>query len=260
MGVQVAPDDTIWFVEQYANYIGHYFPATGHYQLYPLPWLTIPDASSLGKTLSLSSAPNELVLDSHGAVWFTELNADSLGRLDPHTGRVQQYALAAKKSVQTLLPYGITVDPQGMIWFTEVSSNHLGRLDSATGRIRFFTTPGTNVPLMEIASDTHGIIWATSFSSGLLLRLDPRTATFTPYYASLTGKGTGGLYGLVVIPAGEVWITDLAENVLAHLDSAAKRFIYYPLPAPGSSPLAMVMDANQTLWFAEVDGIGMLRP
>ncbi len=260
MGVQVAPDDTIWFVEQYANYIGHYFPATGRYQMYPLPTLTIPDASHPGKTLTLPSAPNELVLDSHGMVWFTEFNADRLGRLDPHTGLTQQYPLAAKKSVQTLLPYGITVDPQGMVWFTEASSDHLGRLDPATGRIRFFTMPGPDVPLMEIASDAHGIIWATSFSSGLLLRLDPRTATFIPYYASFTGKGTGGLYGLVVTPAGEIWITDLAENVIAHLDSAAKRFIYYPLPTPGSEPLAMVMDANQTLWFVEVDKIGMLRP
>src|SRR5262249_41528140 len=43
MGVQVAPDDTIWFAEQYANYIGHYFPATGRYQLFPLPWITVPD-------------------------------------------------------------------------------------------------------------------------------------------------------------------------------------------------------------------------
>jgi len=260
MGVQVAPDDTIWFVEQYANYIGHYFPTTGRYQLYPLPWLTIPDPSHAGKTLSLPSAPNELVLDSHGTVWFSEFNADSLGRLDPHTGLIQQYSLAAKKSVQTLLPYGITVDPQGMIWFTEASSNHLGRLDPATGRIRFFTTPKTNVPLMEIASDAHGIIWTTSFSSGLLLRLDPRTATFTAYYASFTGKGTGGIYGLVLTPAGEVWITDLAENVIARLDVATKRFIYYPLPTPGSSPLAMVMDANRTLWFVEVDKIGMLQP
>src|SRR5438477_2938856 len=34
MGVQVAPDDTIWFAEQYANYIGHYFPGAGRYQIY----------------------------------------------------------------------------------------------------------------------------------------------------------------------------------------------------------------------------------
>jgi len=213
MSVQVASDDTIWFVEQYANYIGHYFPTTGHYQVYPLPTLSVPDPSHAGKTLSLPSAPNELALDAHGTVWFTESSNGSIGRLDP-----------------------------------------------TTGGIRFFTPPGPTMPLMEIASDTHGIIWATSFSAGLLLRLDPRTGTFTPYYAPFTGPGTGGLYGLVVTPTGEIWVTVLAENVVARLDVVAHRFIYYAIPTPGSEPLGIVMGANHTLWFTEVDKIGMLRP
>src|SRR5207244_2491126 len=91
MGMQVAPDDTIWFAEQYANYIGHYIPATGRYQIYSLPWLTVPDPSHPGKMLRLPSAPNDLALDAHGTVWFTEFNADALGRLDPHTGLTRHY-------------------------------------------------------------------------------------------------------------------------------------------------------------------------
>src|SRR6266700_2932838 len=260
MGMQVAPDNTIWFAEQYANYIGHYFPATGRFQLYPLPRLTIPDPGNPGKTLSLPSAPNDLALDAHGMVWFTEFNADALGRLDPHTGLMQHYPLSVKRSVQTLLPYGVTVDPQGMVWFTEMSINHVGHLDPATGRIRYFPVPGPKVSLMEIASDAHGTIWVTAFSSGLLLRLDPRTGRTTPYYASLTGKDPGGLYGLVVAPSGDVWVTILAENVIARLDVATHRFIYYRIPTPGSEPLTMAMGPDHTLWFIEIDKIGMLRP
>src|SRR6266567_4296706 len=91
MGVLVAPDDTIWFAEQYANYIGHYFPTTGQYQVYSLPMLTKPDPSDTAKTLTLAGAPNDLALDAHGNVWFTELNADSVGKLNPRTGFIQQY-------------------------------------------------------------------------------------------------------------------------------------------------------------------------
>src|SRR5947209_9200405 len=76
MGVVVAPDDTIWFAEQYANYIGHYFPATKHYQIYPLPWIRDPDSGRNGQQRPLPSAPNELALDIHGDVWFSEFNAD----------------------------------------------------------------------------------------------------------------------------------------------------------------------------------------
>ena len=116
------------------------------------------------------------------------------------------------------------------------------------------------MPLMEIASDAQGNIWVTSFSGGLLLRLDPHTSVFTSYYAPFSSPGTGGLYGLVVTPTGEIWVTVLAENVVARLDVVAHRFIYYAIPTPGSEPLGIVMGANHTLWFTEVDKIGMLRP
>ncbi len=263
MGVAVAPDDTIWFAEQYANYIGHYFPSSGHYRIYPLPTLTIPDPGNAGKMLSLPSAPNDIALDARENVWFTELNADSLGRLDMHTGAIRQYPLSTKKSIQTLDPYGITVDQQGMVWFTESSNNHLGRLEPATGKISLFTMPGlgANTTLMEIASDAHGTIWATTFTAGLLLSFNPHTNTFTPYYAPSTGNSTGGLYGLTVTAKDQVWVTVTAENVIARLDAVGDHFIYYPIPTKDSVPLGVVMGANNTLWFTEAgsDKIGMLK-
>jgi len=264
MGVEVALDDTVWFAEQYANYLGHYFPATGKYQIYSLPILKIPDPSNAGKTLTLPSAPNDLALDSQGNVWFTELNADALGKLDMRTGQVQQFPLSSRRSVQTLDPYGITVDPQGMVWFTEASNNRLGRLDPATGNVHSFTMPGleARVTLMEIASDPRGIIWATSFTSGLLLSFDPHTGTFTPYYALSGGNGTGGLYGLAIASSSEVWVTLTEENRIARLEVAAHHFAFYQIPTKGSLPLGVVMGAHHTLWFTEAgsDKIGMLRP
>ncbi len=260
MGIQVAADDTIWFAEQYANYIGHYLPTTRQFHLYPLPTITTPDPSNAGKTLTLPSAPNDLALDSHGDVWFAEFNVDRLGRLDPRTGRMQHYTVAGDRTAQKLAPYGVTVDPQGMVWFTEMGAQRIGRLDPATGRVQYFPLPGVHVPLMEIASDAHGAIWVTSFSSGLLLELNPRSGSVTSYYASLTGADPGGLYGLAVTSSGDVWVTILAENALARLDAATHRFVYYRVPTENSGPLALVAGADQTLWFTETDKIGMLRP
>src|SRR6266446_3254226 len=260
LGIQVAADDTIWFAEQYANYIGHYLPTTRQFHLYPLPTITTPDPSNAGKTLTLPSAPNDLALDSHGDVWFAEFNVDRLGRLDPRTGRMQHYTVAGDRTAQQLAPYGVTVDPQGMVWFTEMGAQRIGRLDPATGRVQYFPLPGVHVPLMEIASGAHGVIWVTSFNSGLLLQLNPRSGAVTSYYASLTGADPGGLYGLAVTLSGDVWVTILAENALARLDAATHRFVYYRVPTENSGPLALVAGTNQTLWFTETDKIGMLRP
>ncbi|HEY6284920.1 MAG TPA: hypothetical protein VIX20_04615 [Ktedonobacteraceae bacterium] len=258
MGVIVASDDTIWFVEQYANYIGHYFPATGQFKTYPLPTLTVPDPGLAGKTLTLPSAPNDLALDNQGNVWFTELNANALGRLNIQSGQTQQYLLAATKTTQALNPYGITIDPQGNVWFTEASMSRIGRLDPKTDQISYFSMQGSSTPLMEITADARGIIWATSFSSGLLLSFNPKTVTFTPYYA----PSSGGLYGITITPGGQVWVTITAANAIANLDITANRFIEYAIPSSGSLPLGVVMGANNTLWFTEAGSnkIGMLKP
>jgi len=62
-----------------------------------------------------------------------------------------------------------------------------------------------------------------------------------------------GLYGLVVSSSGEVWVTLLAENMLARLDVATGHFTYYAVPTPNSEPLALAMGADQTLWFTSWD-------
>ena len=262
MGIEVASDDTIWFAEQYANYIGHYFPTTGQYHTYPLPTLTVPDPNHAGKTMHLPSAPNDLAIDAHGTIWFTELNADSIGHLDPHTGLIQQVPLDAQKTVQMLDPYGITIDPQGKVWITEATNDHIICFNPGTGKMRTFTPQIAANQLMEIASDAHGMIWATSFNDGLLLSLNPVTGIFTPYYVPYTGNQAGSLYGLFISKTGEIWITVAAENMIARLDVTGKRFIFYPIPTPASLPLGLVVSSNHAIWFTEAGSnkVGMLKP
>ena len=57
-------------------------------------------------------------------------------------------------------------------------------------------------------------------------------------------------------------MTLTGENAIAHLDIAAKRFIYYPISTPGSLPLGLVMGPHHTIWFTEAGSnkIGMLQP
>ncbi len=262
MGIAIGSDDSVWYAEQYANYIGRYFPATRQFHLYQLPKVTTPDPANAGKTLTLPAAPNDLAIDSHGNVWFTELNANDLGKLNPVTGAIQQYPLTTAKDAPALDPYGITIDPTGNIWFTEASASHLGRLDPATGAVRYYPVPGANIALMEVASDPHGTIWTTAFTSGLLVSLNPATSAITKYYAPSSTGNTGGLYGVTISPSGEVWVTISATGIIARLDVSANQFVYYPIPTPGSLPLGLVMGAHHTLWFTEAGSnkIGMLQP
>src|SRR2546425_2253833 len=88
----------------------------------------------------------------------------------------------------------------------------------------------------------------------------PPTGAFSTYTAQFSTSEHSALYGLLVSTSGEVWVTILAENVIARLDVAASRFIYYRIPAPGSLPLGLAMDAHHNLWFTGVDKIGTMHP
>jgi virginiamycin B lyase len=260
MGIVAAPDNTIWFAEQNADYIGHYFPTTGQYKTYPLPTLNTPNPSDTSKTLSLPSAPNDLVLDQHGTLWFTELNANAIGSLNTANGSIQQYPLTQTHNAPSLDPYGIALDPQGIVWFTEITSNQLGRLNPRTGQVSYFTPPGstTSTPLMEIVSDAYGHIWLTTFAVSQLIRFDPTSQTFATY-SSPTFKG--GLYDLALAANGDIWVTVTSKNMLARLDMKAQRFLTYTIPTPNSLPIGLVVDKDQAIWFTESSSnkIGILR-
>lgn len=262
MGIVVAPDETIWFAEQYADYIGHFSPLSGQFHVYPLPSITVPDPSHPGQNLSLPSAPNDIALDRHGTLWFTELNANAIGSLDTTSGTLHQYPLTSDKKAKALNPYGITIDPQGVVWFSEASTNRLGRLDPVGGQISYFTPPGTNSPLMELASDARGYIWATTFAAGFLLQFDPSSSHFTIYSAPGATTGSGSLYGLLIASNGDVWVAITAENMLARLDVKQQRFFSYVIPTSNSLPMGLVEDRQHGIWFTEAgsDKIGLLQP
>ncbi len=251
MDMAVAPDDTIWFAEQYANYIGHYLPQSGTYKTYALPTISRPDPSQSGKTLRLPSAPNDIALDKHGTLWFTELNTNAIGSLNTANGSLRQYPLPSVQKGQALNPYGIAVDTQGTVWFTEATTSRLGRLDPASGQVSYFTPSGVASSLMEVVSDARGRIWATTFTGGQLLRFDPVRASFTIYNAPAPHGASGGLYGITIGSNGNIWITVTAENLLARLDTQAGRFSYYAIPTPNSLPLGLVEGPDQSIWFTE---------
>jgi virginiamycin B lyase len=255
MGIQTAPDNTIWFAEQNANYIGHYTPTTQHFQNYSLPTVAIPDPDHANSTLTLPSAPNDLALDAQGNVWFTEMNSDQVGMLNPQTGQIKQYQLGDTPSVQKLSPYGIAIDHQGNVWFTEATSNMLGKIDPA-GKIQRFTYQGASSPLMEIASDDQGNIWGTTFLFPHLVKFAIQQETFTLYTPSNT---PGGSYGLALARNHQIWMTLTEQNQLARFDTTTNHFAYYQVPTEGSSPFGIAIDAHGTLWVTETVGNKLLQ-
>jgi virginiamycin B lyase len=64
-----------------------------------------------------------------GAVWFTESNANKIGRVTTVGQTFTEYPVPTAGSYSFL----ITSGPDGALWFTEQNANKIGRLTHGRG-------------------------------------------------------------------------------------------------------------------------------
>ena len=72
---------------------------------------------------------NGITAGPDGNLWFTETNANKIGKISPATGVVTEFNIPTANAG----PHGITYSPDGNLWFTETSGN-IGKI-STDGKI-----------------------------------------------------------------------------------------------------------------------------
>jgi streptogramin lyase len=98
----------------------------------------------------LGGSPNGITLGVDGALWFTEPDANLVGRIIP-SGTVVEYSVSGR-------PLDLALGPDGALWFTELSRNVLGRVGT-NGQITEFSS-GQGTPA-GISIGPDGGLWFT---------------------------------------------------------------------------------------------------
>ncbi|MGH7566453.1 MAG: virginiamycin B lyase family protein, partial [Gemmatimonadota bacterium] len=152
-------DGALWFTAQGANRVGRLDPATGEVQLlepslpdarpYGIvvedgrPWIALfgtnriatldPASMELVEHVlpSQDARPRRVDVTSDGGVWYVDYARGALGRLDPTTGAVQEWAAPGGAGSR---PYAMAIDERDRIWFVETGSepNRMVGFDPAT--------------------------------------------------------------------------------------------------------------------------------
>ena len=190
----------IWFTMAASNHLGFFDPATGESRQIRLP------AQGLAQDLVLRAMPFVFWLGRHvdirgaaaesgdaltmpvpygvdvapdGGVWFSQLNAQRIGRVDPETFAVEL--------VETPFPAPrrLRFDANGLLWIPSFSGDLVARFDPTT---RAFQTwplpsdpPGSDTPYALNVERRSGAVWICGANSDSLIRFDPSTETFTTY-------------------------------------------------------------------------------
>ena len=120
--------------------------------------------------------PYGLVVDSKGTVWFTELFGSKLGKIDPKTGELTEYATP----IPDAGPRRLALDSKGNLWFTECFVGKIGKLDPTTMKFTDYDlgVAGGGFPY-SVSVDKSDQVWFSMNSNNTIGKLDPKTRKIT---------------------------------------------------------------------------------
>jgi virginiamycin B lyase len=192
-----------------------------------------------------------------GALWFTAQRGGQFGRLDLATGEAEVIPFSAA----TTGPYGIWPAPDGSLWVALFGTNRVARIDTAAAppSAEEFVLPQADSRPRRIAVDGQGKVWFTDYARRALGLLDPSLPEGEQVKEFPT-PGGGRPYGIAVGPDGRVWYNDQDASEIVGFDQASESVVArldLELENPGPVRNIAVDQPRRRLWLA-ISNVGRL--
>jgi virginiamycin B lyase len=190
------------------------------------------------------SFPHDPAVAPDGSVWYTGQRANTLGRLNPETNSITEYALPTPSSG----PHGLVADAAGGIWYTGNTAQHVGRLDPSTGEVEEFRMPDSrardpHTPIFDAA----GTLWFTVQGGNFVGRLEPATRQIT-LVDSRTANSRP--YGIVIDSRSRPVFALFGTNKIGVLDPATLEIAEFILPS-GARPRRIAITGDDVIWYTD---------
>jgi len=193
--------------------------------------------------LTANSVPLWITAGPDGALWFTEVGGDGIGRITT-AGAVTEFPIRTTASGL----WAITAGPDGALWFTERGANRIGRI-STSGTITEFAIPTPNSEPTGIVAGPDGALWFTEVFLGNIGRITTDgDVTEFPIPTSSSGP-----VGIVVGSDGALWFTEHDANKIGRITTAGV-VTEFPIPTFLSNAGSIIAGPDDALWFIEGSG------
>ena len=256
-----------------ANAISRLDPATGTFEIFPVP--------NVG-----TAAVHSALAAKDGSVWLTEQGSDKLGRWDPSTQKIAEYQSPHVPSDPGFPPgsrhtlrfdgsgnvwsgsypmtrfdpetekftvikgvpitYSLIFDKQGNPWFTAPFASQIGKVDAQTLKVTLWNVPTAKSYPRRLDIDSHGAVWFGEFTAGKIGRFDPQTQTFKEY--PLPGPEATP-YAVIVGSDNNVWYSSYNLDVIGRLDPTTGNVTEYPFPHSENTIREFFRDGQGHIWY-----------
>lgn len=205
---------------------------------------------------------NTIRFHPDGSVWFTQIAANQVLRLDPKTAKFTEFPVPiGSANVPTPKdglsreghgtgPYGMALDAKHNVWFVESTVDRVSRLDPKTGKIDQYGGFPLHSTLKRMDSDQAGNMWVGAYGlAGTLAMVDSNTGKITEYQPPT--KYSGPYSVSVDKTRNYVWVNQMTADQIARFDPRTKIFVEYPLPSKFSFVRRIEVDQNRPnrVWY-----------
>jgi len=230
------------------------------YTTYDLPR---PDAS-----------PHDEVFDAQGNVWYSDFNSQFLGKLDPKTGKVVEYAIPQRRFGQ--IAQGglqVDIDKEGRIYYGNMSQLQIVRLDPKTGKMETFKLPvpesqmgdGHLTMIDPAFQQVDGKLWVNvAFATGEAggtWHVDLATDTWTKVTYP-PGSPSAQAYDVAADSKNNAYGMHMNNDKIWVTDGKTLKTTWYDFPTKGAGCRRGHIDSEDRLWCGVFHGnaIAMFDP
>lgn len=187
--------------------------------------------------------PHDVIVDGSGMVWYSSFGAQNLGRLDPKTGKVTEFAIPEHKPGFPTGLLGLRSDPEGNLWFGNMYQATIAKFDRKTETCKFWPLEGEeNIDAAQInmvspqSSGVDGKVWAQNNGFAGIHRLDTATGKIETWEPFKGVPGPQNIYDVIPDSGNNVYFTDFRQRHIGRIDAKSGEVKLYEIPTPASAP------------------------
>jgi streptogramin lyase len=215
--------------------------------------------------------PHDVIVDADGIAWYSSFGEQNLGKLDPKTGQVTEFAVPLHKPGFPTGFLGLRADRDGNLWLGNMYQATITKFDRKTETFKFWSLPpDRNIDAAQVnmvspqSSHVDGKVWTQNNGFAGVHRLDLATGaieTWEPFKTAPRGE-PHNIYDVIPDSKNNAYFTDFRQRHIGRVDAKTGEVRLLAIPTSGpSAPRRGMMDAQDRLWFGEYRGnrIGMLN-
>ena len=205
--------------------------------------------------------PHDVIVDTDGIAWYSSFGLQALGRLDPKTGKVTEFAIPEHKPGYPTGLLGLRSDKAGNLWLGNMYQATIVKFDPKIEKFQFWTLPSEqNIDAAQVnmvspqSSHVDGKVWTQNNGFAGVHRLDLATGKIETWEPFKDAKEPHNIYDVIPDSKNNVYFTDFRHQHIGRIDAKTGEVRLFEAPTSRSAPRRGMMDAQDRLWFGMYRG------